>query len=188
MKRCSRCKQILPETEFYKDKSHKDKLRSGCKDCERETYLIAQKKYRQTQKGKKSSKRQLDRIKKLGYPAQKKWTQNNKEKLRQQHRKYKQNNREKINKQLRNYWKKNPKKLKELNRRRKAERRKLKYIPLWANPFSVKSDQHHINNILTIPLPTITHRKKCNQPTHKEYCINWIEKLYCINLEKILCP
>ena len=36
MKRCSKCKVLLPVTEFYKDNSRKDNLQDWCKTCKRD--------------------------------------------------------------------------------------------------------------------------------------------------------
>jgi protein-arginine kinase activator protein McsA len=36
MKECSKCHQFLPNSEFYKDTSKKDGLRSYCRKCQRE--------------------------------------------------------------------------------------------------------------------------------------------------------
>lgn len=33
MKRCSCCKKLLPESEFWKNKAHKDGLQNCCKSC-----------------------------------------------------------------------------------------------------------------------------------------------------------
>ena len=48
-KRCSKCKQVLPFSEFSKDRSHKDGHRSVCKPCCKE-YIDA---YQRTEHGKK---------------------------------------------------------------------------------------------------------------------------------------
>lgn len=34
-KRCSKCKERKPISEFYSDKSHKDKLDNYCKECKK---------------------------------------------------------------------------------------------------------------------------------------------------------
>ena len=74
-KRCTKCKQIKPISEFYKDAAHKDGFRNYCKTCNRrynqtekgkarkrcyeqtEKYRAAKKRYTQTEKGKASQKR-----------------------------------------------------------------------------------------------------------------------------------
>lgn len=50
-KKCSKCKEIKPLSEFYKNRSKKDGYHFDCKIC--------QKHYRQTDKGKKVQKRYL---------------------------------------------------------------------------------------------------------------------------------
>lgn len=35
-KRCSRCKKLKDKSEFYSNKSHKDKLHHWCKECHKE--------------------------------------------------------------------------------------------------------------------------------------------------------
>jgi len=40
MKRCSRCKQVLPTGDFYSDKKSKDGLSSRCKECVKENVRI----------------------------------------------------------------------------------------------------------------------------------------------------
>ena len=39
MKRCSKCHELKPETDFYKDKRSKDGLKSQCKLCHCETSI-----------------------------------------------------------------------------------------------------------------------------------------------------
>lgn len=52
---CSKCKRELPISEFYKDKSRSDGLRSTCKDCTKNNV----KEYRNTEKGKLNNKKRL---------------------------------------------------------------------------------------------------------------------------------
>ena len=49
-KRCSRCKQVKPLSEFYKDKGRKDGHACGCKNCN----MKSQKAYCLTEKGRKA--------------------------------------------------------------------------------------------------------------------------------------
>ncbi|KKL06398.1 hypothetical protein LCGC14_2596430 [marine sediment metagenome] len=46
MKRCSKCKEVKPFSEFNKNRNNKDGLRFCCKECK----MIIDKKYRQTHK------------------------------------------------------------------------------------------------------------------------------------------
>ena len=50
---CPKCKQILPTSQFYKDKLRLDGLRSWCKDC----CAISVKAYHQTEQGKAVSRK-----------------------------------------------------------------------------------------------------------------------------------
>ena len=65
MKQCSKCNQRLEESNFYKDISKKDGLKSHCIACVKKyrqtdhckaIQAIAEKKYRQTEKGKLTRK------------------------------------------------------------------------------------------------------------------------------------
>ena len=62
MKQCSKCGRELLLSEFYKDRARKDGLAYRCRDCCRAyratiEYRTAQKKYRQSLKGKASNAR-----------------------------------------------------------------------------------------------------------------------------------
>jgi len=77
------------------------------------------------------------------------------------------------------------------SKKKKAKRkRNLKFQHLWKNPFpkNIPVDYHHINNILTIPIPKQTHQYICGvkKQEHQQYNYRMIEKLYQIDLQKIL--
>ena len=57
--------------------------------------------------------------------------------------------------------------------------RDLGWIPLFDNPFpeDVNVHYHHINNILVIPMPSITHMNNLGM-NHREQCNMWINKLF----------
>ena len=40
MRQCSKCKITYDESNFYKDRTHKDGLSSVCKDCRREYNIL----------------------------------------------------------------------------------------------------------------------------------------------------
>jgi hypothetical protein len=66
--------------------------------------------------------------------------------------------------------------------------RNLKFIELFLNPFpsDISVEYHHINNILTIPLPKITHRYvggTALDKAHWKHNKQWIEKIYCLNIK-----
>jgi len=101
-KRCPKCKQILPVSEFYKNRSRYDGLRSYCKNCEKqynqtEKCKQSQKRYEQTTKYKQKQKRyrQSDKGKQAhrcygqsekGKKAQKRCRQNNPERRKAGHK------------------------------------------------------------------------------------------------------
>ena len=72
----------------------------------------------------------------------------------------------------------------------KSKKRGLKFIPILINPLpkEIKVDYHHINNLLTIPLPNIIHRRFRDNDSdkHKEKCNEWIKEHYNIDMKKIL--
>ena len=85
MKQCSKCKRWLPESEFRKNKSHKDGLHHWCKECEqqyrqqhKEHYKQLSKQYRQQHK---------EHLKQLW----KKWYQQHKEHKKQYNKQYNKN-------------------------------------------------------------------------------------------------
>ena len=90
-KRCSKCKQIKPLPEFYKDCTKTDGLRRSCKSCTK----IRQKEYRQSSKGKtyrqspeyKTSQKHYQRSPK-GKIAQKRYSQS--EKFKSTQKRYQQ--------------------------------------------------------------------------------------------------
>lgn len=58
-------------------------------------------------------------------------------------------------------------------------KRNLKFIELLTNPFpeEIEVDYHHINNILTIPIPRVVHRTTYGK-NHKNLCIDIINMIY----------
>ena len=78
---------------------------------------------------------------------------------------------------------------KKAERRHKSLRRKLKYIELWQNPFpkEIKVQYHHINNILTIPIPKITHNYApgVNKEKHITHNEKWINKIYLFDINTL---
>lgn len=158
MKQCSNCKQLKNNSEFYPDKRNKDELQSWCKRCQIDYY--------QNPIRKKSLKlaRQKYRKTKKGKDQLKRESQS--EKFKKRIKRYKQS---------------------EKGRKILMKRRNLKYIPLWNNlfPNEINVHFHHINNLLTIPLPAKTHLST-NGKNHRERCNLWIEKFYCIDIERLL--
>lgn len=94
MKRCSRCKEILPKESFYKDDRHKDGLFSCCKKCYKQYYQNNNKQYYRNNSEKiKERSRQW---RKNNPEKAKEYYQNNSEKIKKRQKQYRQNNSEKI--------------------------------------------------------------------------------------------
>lgn len=53
MKTCRFCKEVKPETDFYKNSTNKDKLQSECKKCHQHVYYHAKKTTASLKKNKK---------------------------------------------------------------------------------------------------------------------------------------
>lgn len=70
------------------------------------------------------------------------------------------------------------------------QNRNLKFIQLFDNPFpeEIKIDYHHINNILVVPIPSITHEKSyCRyRDKHREKCNIFLNDIYNIDFNKLL--
>jgi hypothetical protein len=68
--------------------------------------------------------------------------------------------------------------------------RNLKWIPLFLNPFpsEIKSEYHHINNILVIPLPFVLHSKTNKKPIqkHRKQCEEIIKNIYNLDINNLL--
>lgn len=86
LKKCSKCGEWKPISEFSKDKCSKDGLHSRCKMCKKEYY--------------ENNKEKILKQKKEYY-------ENNKEKILEQQKEYRENNKEKINKQQKEYYENN---------------------------------------------------------------------------------
>jgi hypothetical protein len=69
----------------------------------------------------------------------------------------------------------------------------LKWIELFENPFpeEVEVDYHHINNILCVPIPRMTHNYCCvgkNVDEHRERVNVWLYYLYDLDFDLLLQP
>lgn len=64
---------------------------------------------------------------------------------------------------------------------------KYKTIPILINPFpkEIEIEYHHINDLLVIPLPKISHRQFMGKE-HREKTINVIDNIYGLNIEKLM--
>jgi len=107
-KRCSKCKQIKPLSEFYKDRSKKDGHQSECRTCN----LKQVKKYQQTKRGKVVKQKANARYQKTGKgkAAQKRYSQS--EKGKATHKCYRQTDKGKAihNACIERYIRRNPEK------------------------------------------------------------------------------
>jgi alpha-galactosidase/6-phospho-beta-glucosidase family protein len=112
MKTCRRCKKDLPLTEFYKDKSSKDKLTRECKQCsyERRKDYVSRNREKVRATKKKwdlENSKHIKEYRKKMYPKikdrQKAYKKT--EKYLKQQKRYRQENRETINKKRQEYEK-----------------------------------------------------------------------------------
>ncbi len=97
MKKCNKCGEVKPKTEFYKNKKTKDGLQYTCKKCCREL----NKEYYKNNYEKARENRRIWRENNPEY--NKEWAKNNPEKVREYQRKYYKNNPEKVKKRTRTY-------------------------------------------------------------------------------------
>jgi len=91
LKKCSKCGELKPFSEFHKKKNTKDGLQSQCKMCNKKYY------------------------------------ENNKEKMKEYNKKYYENNKEKIKEYKKEYNENNKEKIKEY----KKEYNKNNYVRIW---------------------------------------------------------
>lgn len=125
MKQCSKCKQILPETDFWKLKHSKDGLRAWCKTCcynyQKQYKNINKEKIEQHQKNyqkeyRKKNKKKMKKQQKIYY-------QKNKEEIKEKVKKYKEENKKKILDNAKEYYRKNKK---EISKKQKTYRERHK--------------------------------------------------------------
>ena len=188
MKRCIKCGQVKPVSEFHKHKGHNDGLSSYCKECKKEYYKEYHKEYLQRPEVKQHRKEYFQRpeVKKHRKEYMKKYYKKNKDYISKQHKKYYKNPEVKqrykeykkeycqrpevkkhIRKRRRKYYKTPNGKL--AKKKADSKRRGYKHIPLWDNPFppEIPIEGHHLLNDFydenkeewfVIPLPRVTHR------------------------------
>lgn len=161
-KKCSRCKEVRPITEFWKNKYMKDGFRYWCKNCGRKYQNIyikklecRKKKSRWDKKNykengekirecvKKYRAKNKDKIKELN----KEYRIKNLEKIKEQDRKYYIKNKDKHNKKSKKYYEKNKIKMNGLARKYYAENKEklINKQKLWKkrNPEKVHISQVH---------------------------------------------
>lgn len=103
---------------------------------------------------------------------------------------YRQENHKRCVILTRRWCKENPDKIKSIRLKQKAKRRNMKCVKLFDNPFpkEVDVDYHHINSILTIPMPKKLHNicSHRNQEEHRNKCNVWLYQIYQFDISKIL--
>ena len=196
MKKCIKCNRNLYESDFQKNKVRKDGLQMYCRNCTNEYNRMSY--Y-------KNHDKQLERDRKIRQTKEyqeyhKKYNEENKEKInrdsRDRHQRLKDN--PEYYRKRREYWL--SKHCRELNRiatrkykkttkgkesaiRALAKRkRNLNWIKLWNNPFpsDIKVHWHHVNDMLVVPMPAITHDKIISVPVdeHRERANLWMFYFY----------
>jgi hypothetical protein len=143
MKKCSKCKEVKPYSDFGKQKTGKDGFRSSCKYCQkqyREENKEKIKQWRKENKEKikqyykenkekikqyyKENKEKINQYRKENKEKRnqqaKQWRKENKEKINQ----YREENKEKIKQQTKQYYKENKEKIKQQTKQYFKQRRK----------------------------------------------------------------
>lgn len=211
---CSKCKTIKPIVEFVKDNRLKSGVGSQCKSCKyKQSTNWAKENKEHVKKYKQKFLSNLSKEKKEFFSRNRneymrQYRKNmTPEKKQQYMRTWRKKNPD--------YWKSNidylyawrktergRQLLREIMRKyrqtpngHEAEKRvqhkrqrTLGYIELFQSPFpnDVLVDYHHINDILVIPLPHITHvGVGGNHPDHRTICDGWIEKIYCMDFNRL---
>jgi hypothetical protein len=124
------------------------------------------------------------------------WSKNNPEKLKLYSSKQYIKDKEKICKRVREYRKRTnydklyrkTKKGKEVHLKSQAKRkRNLNWITIMENPFpeEVKIHYHHINDMITIPIPDKLHLSTLGK-NHRLKCENIIKDIYGLDISNIL--
>ena len=149
MKKCSKCKKEKELTEFYKDKSKKDGLKSWCKECHLEDSRKRESRYNETRKKYREEHREESREKK------KKYYKKNKEHILESNRKWRQTFKGRL-----------------LSYKRSAEQRKINWLltedefeSFWKKPCSYCGDE-----IETIGIDRIDSKKSYEINNCKPCC------------------
>ena len=117
-KKCSKCGESKPLSEFGKKKRAKDGLYPSCKSCVRSYYL--ENKERVRERGKKYREENSDKIKQ----RKRKYRENNKEKIDQKNKEWVKKNRERVRQNKRKWEENNPEKVKESKAKYRKNNRK----------------------------------------------------------------
>lgn len=170
-KTCSKCGIEKPLKDYYI--SIRDGIFAHCKECNKkrsreyffenhEERLKINKEYYETYK-----ELYPDRVKK----TKENWRKNNKKYMQDYKKNYRHTEHGKI----------------VLKKSKEKRSRNKGFVPLFENPFpnEIEVDYHHINNLLVIPLPKVTHKGNLGK-NHIEKCNKWIQKLYCLDVNKLI--
>ena len=168
---CSKCKKLKPITEYYISK--RDGIFSHCKECNSKKSLEYFNNHREERLEilRRNSKLYSIKNKEKVKIAKENWRKNNKKYMSDYKKKYRHTEHGKLI----------LKKSKEKRYRNKG------FVPIMENPFpdDIQVDYHHINNLLVIPIPKITHQNNFGHE-HINKCNVWIQKLFCLDVEKLL--
>ena len=134
-KYCNKCGRTLPRTEFSKDSSKKDGLRSYCKACAKEQQKAWREKNPEKVREYHKAYREENREKRR--ECKKAHYENNREKYLEYQKARRENNPEKERERHKSYREKNPEKVRE---QQKAYRKKrLRTDPLFALQLTLRS-------------------------------------------------
>ena len=114
MKKCSKCKEVKPYSDFHKDKKTKDGFRFSCKYCYKQYREENKDKIKQYREENKEKIKQRD----------KQWRKENKEKIKQRQKQWRKENKEKIKQLSKQYYEENKEKINQRNNQYKKQRRK----------------------------------------------------------------
>jgi hypothetical protein len=204
MKTCIKCKRLLDFSGFHRRANgSRDGYVNICKECKHKYDELRYKNDRD--KILENSRIWYINHKEEKNRKNREWNTKNEEKRRQMSRKYYLDHKEEINKKAiiwgklhieekRNGYKKYRKTNKgKLSMRKCASKRRkmLRWVELFITPFpkEIEIDYHHVNGVLTIPIPRITHvycSSGQNKELHKKKCNEWIKKLYGLDIDKLL--
>jgi len=177
MKKCSRCGCLYtnPEITFYIDNSRSDKLSCICRSC-KSLHRINNKSY-YNKYNNEYYKNNLDSFKLYRIKHE--------DNIREYGYKYRKENKIYYKKYDKEYRLTETSKLIKANSR--AKRRKLKFIPLFQNPFpkEIEVDYHHINDMIVIPVPRLLHKNNLGNE-HRQKMNKIIKEFYYIDLDILL--
>ena len=135
MKKCSKCKELKPLTEFYKDKRTESGLYSGCKKChnkyKKELGYYKDYRIKKPEYYKDYRRKNKDHLRRYYREYRRNWIKQNpeiREYQREYQREWRKQNQEKKQEQNKEYRKNNPKKYREY---KKEYRKKVSKIPSY---------------------------------------------------------